>query len=143
MAESYFSQLSADLLRHGHSVRFRATGESMHPTIRAGDAITVQPVVPSDLRYADIMLYRTERSVLAHRVVGRLKAAGARGAFLVRGDACMDCDEPVAEAQVLGKVVTVERGDRLIALDRRTAKIWHLVRLFVYRLKRGGEHLGR
>ena len=136
MTEGFFSQLSADLLRHGHSVRFRTTGESMHPTIRAGDAITVQPVAPSALRFADIVLYRTERSVLAHRVVGRPTAAGARGAFLLRGDACLECDEPVAEGQVLGKVVTVERGDRVIALDRRTAKICHLVRLFVYRLKR-------
>ena len=142
MADRFFAELSTDLLRLGHSVRFRATGESMHPTIRAGEAITVEPVALSDLHIADVVLYRTEASVLAHRVIGRQKAAGAQGAFLVRGDACGDCDEPVAEDQVLGKVVAVERGDRVIALDRRTAKFWHLLRLFVYRLKRRSDRIG-
>ena len=143
MDEGFFAELSTDLQRLGYSVRFRATGESMHPTIRAGEAITVMPVAPSDLRIADVVLYRTETSVLAHRVLCRQKAAGARGAFLVRGDACSDCDEPVAEDQILGRVVSVERGGRRITLGRLPVKVFHLARLFAYRLKRRMERISQ
>jgi len=136
MSEGFFAELSADLLHHGHSVRFRAKGESMHPTIREGEAITVEPVKPSDVRFADIILYRAEKAVIAHRVVGRRNINGTVRTFLVRGDAVKDHDKPVADDQVLGKVVSVERGGRTIVMDRRTAKIWHLGRLFVYRIKR-------
>ena len=142
MAEGFFAELSTDLLRLGYSVRFRARGESMHPTIRAGEAITVMPVAPSDLRIADVVLCRTETSVLAHRVVGRLKGVGARAVFLVRGDACSDCDEPVAEDQILGRVVSVERSGRSIALMGRGAKLFHLACILVYRLKRRIDYIG-
>ena len=142
MTEGFFTELSADLLRHGHSVRFRAKGESMHPAIREGETITVEPVRPSGVRFADIILYRTEKAVIAHRVVSRQKTVRATKAFLVRGDAAKDHDEPVAEDQILGKVVLVERGGRTIVLDSWTAKIWHLGRLFVYRIKRRLMEIG-
>jgi signal peptidase I len=143
MAESFFTALSADLLRHGHSVRFRATGESMHPTIRQGEAIIVAPVAPSDVRFADIILYQAPKGVIAHRFIRRPKANGVVESFLVRGDASDTCDEPVPADHILGKVIMVERGDRLIALDRRTAKFCHLVLVFAYRLKRRIEQIGR
>jgi signal peptidase I len=142
MADRLFADLTADLLRLGHRVRFRATGESMHPTIRQGDAITVQPVVPSDVRFADIILYQAPKGVIAHRVISRRKANGAMESFLVRGDASDTCDQPVAAEHVLGRVTMVERGDRLIALDSRTAKMFHLVSNFAYRLKRRIENIG-
>jgi signal peptidase len=139
MAEGSFVKLTADLLRLGHGVRFRATGESMHPTIREGETITVTPVAPSAVRIADIILYQTEKSIIAHRVVGTPERNGAMRAFRVRGDASNDRDEPVAEDQVLGKVVSVERGGRRIDLGRGTIRVFHLARLFAYRLKRRME----
>ena len=36
-----FSEILGDTLNRGHSVRFRAPGDSMHPTICDGDMITV------------------------------------------------------------------------------------------------------
>ncbi|HKR00519.1 MAG TPA: S24 family peptidase, partial [Pyrinomonadaceae bacterium] len=64
-----FLDLSTELLRRGYSVRFRPRGFSMLPTIRDGEAILVEPVEEEAIRRGDILLYRTERGVIAHRVV--------------------------------------------------------------------------
>ena len=64
-----FVEVSTDLLRRGQSVRFRAPGWSMHPSIKDGETITVEPVAPCDVKRGDIILYRSQQGVIAHRVV--------------------------------------------------------------------------
>jgi hypothetical protein len=46
------------------------------------------------------------------------------------------CDEPVEARQVLGKVVCVDRGGRMIAVEGKRARILHSVRLCVRRIRR-------
>ena len=72
MAERLFTDLTATLLRQGHGVRFRAEGGSMHPTIRDGEVIAVEFVEPRDVKRGDILLYRSAKRVIAHRVVAIL-----------------------------------------------------------------------
>ena len=64
-----FLDVSTELLERGHSVRFQAPGRSMHPTIKEGETITVEPVEPPGVRTGDIILYRTKTGVIAHRVI--------------------------------------------------------------------------
>ena len=64
-----FPDITGELLEGGHSIRFQAPGRSMHPTIRDGETITVEPTAPSEVRKGDIILYRDESGVIAHRVV--------------------------------------------------------------------------
>src|ERR1700730_1036446 len=113
-----FLDLAAELLGRGHRVRFRAEGESMHPTIRGGEAIMVEPVPAGGLKNGDIALYRAQRGVTAHRLV---RIEGQR--FIMRGDAPGSADEPVVQQQVLGKVVALERTGHRIDLRRRRVKM--------------------
>jgi hypothetical protein len=64
-----FTDITMELLERGHSVKFRAPGRSMHPTIRAEETITVEPIEPSAVKRGDIILYRIESGVIAHRVI--------------------------------------------------------------------------
>ncbi len=134
MAESLFTEMTAELLRRGQSVRFSASGRSMCPTIREGEVITVSPVAPSEVGLADIILYRSGARVIAHRVVARQRGVEGMTAFLVRGDASENCDDPVAPTQILGKVVLVERAGRRIAVGKPGVKFFHLVCLLLHRL---------
>lgn len=158
LSPHYFCDLTADLLRLEHSIRFRANGKSMHPTIREGEMITVEPIAPSDVRLSDIIFYRARRGVIAHRVarIGRTEQRGLSNEqekknrpddpqssalspqhfFILRGDASDSCDEPVEAGQVLGKVVAVERNGRSIALDGRWATMLRTVREHASRLRR-------
>ena len=139
-----FHEMSAELLRRGNSICFRADGQSMQPTIRPGEVITVEPVVPSQIKRGDIVLYRAATGIIAHRVV-RIKRKrrstqssllSPHSSFVLRGDASRACDEPVAAGQVLGKVIAVERDGRSMVLDRKRAKIMSKGRLWASRLTR-------
>ena len=139
----------------------------MFPTIMANESIIVEPIDPKTVRLRDIILYRTNGQLIAHRVVSiekmleaslttpqssvpapfRLPIKGERPLFkrsahkakrssseallkrsapqahrsssealhfILRGDASDTCDLPVTPAQILGKVIAIERfGHRI------------------------------
>jgi signal peptidase I len=70
-----FPELVSDLLQDGYKVSFIAAGHShsMYPTILANETLVVEPVGPSDVHKGDIVLYRSNGSLIAHRVIGVVK----------------------------------------------------------------------
>ena len=135
-----FNEITAELLRRGAYVRFRAIGASMQPTIEDGELITVAPVAPGSVKRGDILLYQSESGVHAHRVVGVVKGTvtidgGDSPPYLLRGDASVSCDAPVQLEQVIGRVVAVQRGGRNLALDSRLANLLRLARLKIAKSK--------
>ena len=130
-------ELSTELFARGLSVRFRAPGWSMHPTIDDGEVITVEPIEASEVKKGDIILYRVNDGVIAHRVVRiEMNESGALR-FTLRGDAARDCDEPVGSHQVLGRVVLVERQGRHVNPYSRKSKIVRTGHTWASRVKRG------
>ena len=105
----------------------------MYPSIREGELITVGPVEASDVKLGDIVLYRSERGLIAHRVV-EIASRDSRE-FRLQGDASLSCDRPVAAEQILGRVVGVQRNGRSVGLASRGAKMWHQARRLVSGLK--------
>jgi signal peptidase I len=119
-----------EILKQGHSIRFRAPGDSMYPTIRNGDVITVTPLGASSVTNGDIILYQHRSGVAAHRVMRIIKRSeeNSRSAlkdpqdrsssetlhFFLRGDAALVFDDPVSADHILGKVTLVEREGRRI-----------------------------
>jgi hypothetical protein len=156
-----YPELIADLLTNGRKVKFRAPGYSMYPTILHEDVITVEPVKPSAVKIGDIILYRVQDKLIAHRVIEILERSerNSRSApqgpqdrsassiearpsasetllFILCGDARPICDDPVTAEQVLGKVVLVETNGRVIDPYSFKAKLTFNVRRLVFRLKR-------
>ncbi len=139
--DAAFTEVVTDLLRRGHSVRFRAKGGSMRPTIREGEAITVAPARPGGIRRGDVILYRTERGVIAHRVADVAKRRDGALVFIPRSDASGSRDEAVGESAILGRVVAVERRGRRLdpsgGRARALAVVWAGVAAFLRRLRAG------
>ena len=131
-----FPELIAQLLQGGCSVRFRAPGNSMRPAILDGDVLVVAPIKPAAIARGDIILYRADEHIIAHRVID-IKSAGGRisqppnaacrssddragrkcaspmhDAYILRGDASYSNGEPVYADQVLGRVISVTRNNR-------------------------------
>ena len=147
-----FSLMLEETLYRGNSIRFRAPGDSMYPTICDGDLITVQPIKPSDIIIGDIILYRHESGITVHRVMRIIKRSEkySRSApkgpqdrsssetlqFSFRGDAAIVLDNPVSADQILGKVVSIERNDRCINPYHIRAKLLYKARRLTSRLKR-------
>ena len=68
-----FKELVTDLLKDGYKVSFTAPGHSMYPTIMANESVVVEPVEPLKVHKGDIILYRSNGSLIAHRVLGVVK----------------------------------------------------------------------
>jgi hypothetical protein len=108
-----FTQILADLLASGQTVRFTAPGHSMHPVIRHGDVLVVAPLDRS-VRVGDILLYRDAGGrPVAHRLAG-FAAEGDSLSLVLKGDSAAAPDLPIRPAQLLGLVFELQRGNRWI-----------------------------
>src|SRR3954452_473339 len=130
------STLAAEALAQGVAVRFRATGDSMYPTIRDGEVIRVAPVAVDRIGVGDILLYRAKGGVrlLAHRLVAISETPGGRR-FHLRGDAKGGCDAPLPAAEVIGRVETVTRRGVEVRVQGRLARARHIAHAAATALK--------
>jgi signal peptidase I len=116
-----FGAVAMEILSSGRALRFRATGGSMHPSIRNLDVLVARPVEGSPMRLGEVVLYRGgEGRLVVHRVVGRAQNGES---FKVRGDAVKGPPSTVARSRVLARVVAVERGGKRIDLDAPDARL--------------------
>ena len=147
-----FSDMIEETLKWDHSIRFRAPGDSMYPTIYDGDVVTVMPIETASITIGDIILYRHRSGVTAHRVkrifkrsekdsLSALQGPQDRSSsetldFLLRGDAAINDDAPVSSEQILGKLVSIERNGRRINPYCLRIKLHCKIRRFASRIKR-------
>jgi signal peptidase I len=105
-----FAELSAEVLRAGKTLRFRARGASMAPLVRDGDVLLVQPVGMRSVRVGDVVLCSSAPGrIVVHRVVRRLTGPTGR-CLVVQGDQIAQPDGVIPGAQVYGRVVSIERA---------------------------------
>lgn len=137
-----FAELSAELLRAGLDLRFRARGASMLPLIRDGDVVLVRPVDPDAVRVGDVVLCsHAPGRVVVHRVVGKLaRLEGMR--YTVQGDQATRPDGLIPAAQVYGRITSIERAGATIAMDRPAMRALGWLAVLRSRWNVGrGEHL--
>jgi hypothetical protein len=103
--------LAEDVIRTFGEMRLRVFGTSMVPSILPGDLISVRRNAPVEISSGEIILYAREGRMFVHRVVGR---AGAPDdpLLITRGDLLRQSDPPVSSTELLGKVISIERGSR-------------------------------
>jgi hypothetical protein len=108
----------------------------MHPTVKDGDTITIEPVPLSEVTRGDIILYRSGMGVTAHRLIRIETRKDTSPRFILRGDTLGSPIELVHSQDVLGRVVCVERRRRLIDPYSWKAKVCRATWLFLYSIKR-------
>jgi signal peptidase I len=107
-------------VRASGSACFRVLGASMFPWIRSGDFVFARRSAFESASVGEVILYERNHRLFVHRVLGRLanESSGRSGSLLItKGDA-LDCgDAPVSEAEFLGRVTRIHRGQRHIDLE--------------------------
>jgi hypothetical protein len=98
------------------------TGNSMLPLIREGDQVLVVHGRNS-VRRGDVVVFRRQGQLIAHRVL-RIDDDEGQAAFLVKGDNLSTFDPLVDPGAVLGRVLAVQRGNRSLALDSTSWRVW-------------------
>ncbi len=103
---------AAQEIARGEMLCLTITGASMMPILRPGDMLIVQPVegAPSP---GEIVVAQRDHDWITHR----LMRVEAQWCFL-RGDNARSLDEPIALADVVGRVTAIERAGHTLDLQR-------------------------
>ena len=101
-----FFKLITELLQDGYKVNFCASGHSMYPTILANETIVAEPIDPGSVRLGDIILYRTNSRLTAHRVIRIEKETNA------------DLSEPQRSTHDRSQTLSEGKSSLLPALNR-------------------------
>ncbi|MGD9611317.1 MAG: hypothetical protein AB7V22_00260 [Kiritimatiellia bacterium] len=105
----------------------------MHPTLRDGDVVTIQPRPPGTLRRGSVVLYRICARLVLHRYTINEKRTNQ--VFAV-GDAALAGGDWIPAADVLGVAQSVAGPDRIRRLDTRFARWAGLARFYLRPLRR-------
>jgi hypothetical protein len=140
--------LAEQLLLGGNTLSFRASGGSMRPFILDGDILEIEPCQADRLRLTDILLYKNQNQrLLVHRLVA-INRGLKEPEVTLQGDAFVISEAPIPVQQVLGRVITIRRGGKIIYLDsaieRQLARLWVALepfRLAEFRCKSGLKQL--
>ncbi len=109
--------LAGDVVRTFGNVRLRVLGTSMVPSILPGDLISVQRANVSEISRGEIVVYAREGRMIVHRVVGCTDGpeqpivTESKNPLITRGDRVRHNDSPVSSSELLGKVISIERGN--------------------------------
>lgn len=117
-----YTNIALDLLQQsglaGGAIRLPVTGTSMLPLLQPGDAVWLQSIDPAALRPGDLMLIRQQGVLLTHRLI-----AVRPQHWQTKGDNNPLADPPITAQQIVGRIVTVERGSTSLDLRRRGWRI--------------------
>jgi hypothetical protein len=112
--------LAEEIIRTFGEVRLRVYGTSMAPCILPGDLVSIERASLQDISPREIVLYLRNGRLFAHRVVERKVAPTAGGyeepCLITRGDRLSHNDPPVFSSDLLGRIVSVKRGNRKVEL---------------------------
>ena len=109
--------LAGEVLASGGTVKLRAFGNSMLPSLWPGDVVTIEGACRGLAAPGDIVLVLQNQRPFIHRVARVLDCNGRRQ-WTTRGDAMPQSDPPVAEPELLGRVSAIERNRRVIVPSR-------------------------
>ena len=108
--------LTEEVVRTIGEVRLRVMGTSMVPSILPGDFVTIQRASPKEISRGEVVLFLRNGLLIIHRVMDQHIAAGGERAgeprLITRGDRVLRNDPPVSSHELLGRVVSIERGSR-------------------------------
>jgi signal peptidase I len=129
--------LAAEVLRSGGTVRLKAWGTSMLPTLWPGDLLTIESAHLTDIAPGDIVLVRRNSRFFVHRLAEKRVDSGVPH-WITRGDAMRQNDPPTTKLELLGRVSGIERSPGVRVPVRRlsllsSAVAWMLSRSNTFR----------
>lgn len=137
---SAFAELMEAVLEKNVPFRFSASGSSMAPFIREGDAITIAPL-PLQLRRGDVVAFVNVLSnqLMVHRIIHTSPAG-----YLIKGDNNSVPDGLMPASSIIGRVVRVMRRGGPVRLGlgiERFAIAWLSQRCWLTQILSIGQNI--
>jgi hypothetical protein len=113
--QEIIDHLIREKLAGGEEITLRVSGKSMYPLIQQGDFIRIERCVPEVIGLGDIITFKRTDTYYTHRLLWVVKRGdGIR--LITKGDNEINTDPLVSPHQVLGKVISLQRGNRTLRL---------------------------
>jgi signal peptidase I len=111
LSHTVLKEIGFSLLAEGKTIRVKAEGFSMYPSIKPGSVIFIEPFYKGARPVpGEIIAWKREAGFVVHRLVGSFEKDNSE--FIVtRGDSSIAEDEPVISEQIAGKVIRVENPE--------------------------------
>ncbi|HQK70039.1 MAG TPA: signal peptidase I [Bacteroidales bacterium] len=107
--------ISVSLLSEGKTIRIKAHGYSMYPTIKPGMVIMIEPIRLKGLpQKGEIVAINKDKGIVVHRIVEIIDEGGKKK-YIARGDSNPFPDAPVTIDMIPGRVTGLEGFARLPA----------------------------
>jgi signal peptidase I len=138
---SSIKDMSISLLSQGTTIRIKAHGYSMYPSIRPGSLLIIEPIRLKGAPVAgEIVAIKREKGLVVHRVIKVIIENGIRK-YIARGDSNSFADNPVGIEMIAGRVVNTEttaenRIPADIRINRRPNHILNRIRVITIMLKK-------
>lgn len=114
------SDISQTLLSEGKTIRIKAHGYSMYPSIKPGSVILIEPIAIKGRPVpGEIIAIKRENGLVVHRLIKIVIKNGVR-TFVARGDSNAYADNPVNYERIAGRIVGAEpTGENPVPADIR------------------------
>ncbi len=108
------------LLSEGKTIRIKAHGYSMYPSIKPGSLILIEPLnIKGTPRPGEIIAIRRESGLIVHRLSKIISKNGVT-CFIARGDSNAYADNPVKIDKIAGRIIRAEStGENPVPADIR------------------------
>jgi signal peptidase I len=130
---STIKNMGTSLLSDGTTIRIKAHGYSMYPSVKPGSLLIIEPIkVKGDPKPGELIVVKRESGLIVHRLVKIVIKDGVRY-YIARGDSNAYADQPVKIEMITGRVIRSEAtGENRIPADIRSRK---RVNYFMNRLR--------
>ena len=125
-----------EMIAHDGMYVCTTSGISMKPMLRdRRDTVVITPV-SGRLKKYDVALYRYKGKYLLHRVVKVLPDS-----YVFCGDNCITCETGVTDADVIGVLSEVWRGEKKLNLNGAGYKLYYRCRTATFGIRRACRRL--
>jgi len=105
---SSVKDMSTSLLSQGTTIRIKAHGYSMYPSIKPGSLLIIEPIRGKGAPVkGEIVAIKREGGLVVHRVIKIIIENGVRK-YIARGDSNAFADAPVGIEMIAGRVIRAE-----------------------------------
>jgi len=91
-------------------------GESMSPMLKRGNIITIKATSPQNIRLGDIVVFATNGTLCAHRLIMKI-FRGGRFILVTKSDSTFVIDRPFYDKKLLGRVVEIKKDAMTLNLE--------------------------
>jgi signal peptidase I len=120
---STIKNIGTSLLADGTTIRIKAHGYSMYPSVKPGSLLIIEPLKQKgDPKQGELIVVKRESGLIVHRLVKIVIKDGVRY-YIARGDSNALADPPVKLEMIAGRVIKAEAtGENRIPADIRINK---------------------